>query len=1627
MREKRNLLKAISLFMLVVLLCSELATGTSLVAKAEEKEPSINQAPISTMSVYKGMDTSFLKTFAFGSASGKTVDLKYETATQLLEAADNRLREGKIVQTFGFYSANDGGGATYQLIKKKETGSLELGNGLYAKLIPDTKEINGKTWGVISVKQLGANPDDGQADNGNVNETIGLANEFTKNSNIFRSIVYVPKGEYKCDNEIFLNGQSINFVGDGEDSLFYTDNDYRKDLGYGEFFFTMWGATDLYMANFKVEAREVNGYKYMRQMVFVDCNNVYTYNVDLNIPQEAFSKDFFVDKQYTSLSYYSGNKNMTLDGCKLELMCSTYRGANLGILDFYNRGEENITVMNCEMHSDARDEQVGIFNFKRQSPVQNIYFINNTMYSHTPLDKSAAGGWRTMCFTVAYNDSKNIGNIYIGGNHFISELDSKFMTFGSGLDSCIVENNMIEARCVSDLGSYVFEVGGGENNPERVKIRNNQIYLTYFEHPNTGKAAIVSGCATVENNKIVSDTYLGSVNYLNGTVKNNTLISFGNLARFTRNANEVSNNTIVSYGSSATAPDSCDLFLDERGDKKDKTLNITNNHITDYKHEDGSGNIWRSLIKLNCSFKEINVTGNTYLCPNKKLKGDQIAGILFRSTNTPKVNYKNNTIQCGQSYRSYDCKVDETCKTSSCEGNFVNLYQSGNKFSTSTLDTSKTVCSDIKITENGKATTEVFTDKSSVSLGTIVKAGLVDKDGNFTQEAVVKDKKLDWYVSLDGLASVNNGVVTRKKYGDVTVYAVSQDGGQTKYGAVQGKCVVHFVKGFAKDIQFEKPSLDMQVNKKYKVVYDVLPKESASQSVAWSSSDPSVVTVSANGTLQALKAGKANITCTTLDGTNITKTLPVTVGEATVKKINLNYVDWYDYEYERQTQKDRGVEVGKTLQLKVTSYVPDHAVNKSVGKWESTDEKVATVSSNGLVKTVGPGSCSIRAYSTDGTCYGSCSVWVQPKKIPREDIEVKYTHDAVHLRWKAQDYAHGYIIYCDKGDGKGYQKVYDTKNTGYDAWPTRVGGFVESGKTYKFKVAPQITRRDCNGYYHVYETQSDEMVVTTFTEPVVSSFRVVSSTVAVNVGETFDFWAHGDNFRQKVSARSEDPSIFTITSIGTDNAKCESRIKGVKEGLSYLTLKVNDALGYEQKFPVLVYNFQKVGENVETEGMVEAVRVKWKVDDVNRQDGFRLGYGMSRISAAVDVPMDKVVITKDDKGDTYAEYVISGLNGDKDYKVTVAPYRVIKEDTFVGTASKEKKAHTLFYQDVDTVSEGGSSVAVPTKVTGVTGTTTKDTVSLSWKPTEKADGYTVYRLDESKKTWINIAIVKSCAFVDGALNAGTRYQYKVGAYVSDAKGIYEGEQSEVAAFTTEGTPKKEEEPPIEPIDNPNDPVQITPSNPGGDIGNTGSTENGGNTEEPGNTETPNNVPFNQSKVAKVKIGKNYTNKVTLTWSKVEGADGYAIYQYIGKKWKKVKTITNPSASSATVPKLSPGTAYQFRIYAYQKDGDKTVYTKYTTVKVATVPSKVKLAKAKKGKNQVTIQWKNEKAAGYEVQYSTSKKFNKNVKKVTVAKNKTKVTLKNLGKSKTIYVRVRAYTVVNGKKYYSSYSTVTVKR
>lgn len=101
----------------------------------------------------------------------------------------------------------------------------------------------------------------------------------------------------------------------------------------------------------------------------------------------------------------------------------------------------------------------------------------------------------------------------------------------------------------------------------------------------------------------------------------------------------------------------------------------------------------------------------------------------------------------------------------------------------------------------------------------------------------------------------------------------------------------------------------------------------------------------------------------------------------------------------------------------------------------------------------------------------------------------------------------------------------------------------------------------------------------------------------------------------------------------------------------------------------------------------------------------------------------------------------------------------------------------------------------------------------------------------------------------------------------------------------------------------------------------------------------------------------------------------------------------------------------------------TVTKNFTIVLKGTTISG-KLTAKKKG---FTIKWKNQSKSttGYQVQYSTNKKFKKKKTIVkTVKKVKTtKLAVKNLKAKKKYYVRVRTYKTVNGKNYYSNWSKV----
>lgn len=92
------------------------------------------------------------------------------------------------------------------------------------------------------------------------------------------------------------------------------------------------------------------------------------------------------------------------------------------------------------------------------------------------------------------------------------------------------------------------------------------------------------------------------------------------------------------------------------------------------------------------------------------------------------------------------------------------------------------------------------------------------------------------------------------------------------------------------------------------------------------------------------------------------------------------------------------------------------------------------------------------------------------------------------------------------------------------------------------------------------------------------------------------------------------------------------------------------------------------------------------------------------------------------------------------------------------------------------------------------------------------------------------------------------------------------------------------------------------------------------------------------------------------------------------------------------------------------------------IKVSSVSFKKVSSKVKK---KLVMNWKKSKdATGYEIWLSYSKNFKKGLKKYTVKKQKTtSKTIKKLKSKKKCFVKIRAYRIVDGTKYYSSWSKV----
>ena len=136
----------------------------------------------------------------------------------------------------------------------------------------------------------------------------------------------------------------------------------------------------------------------------------------------------------------------------------------------------------------------------------------------------------------------------------------------------------------------------------------------------------------------------------------------------------------------------------------------------------------------------------------------------------------------------------------------------------------------------------------------------------------------------------------------------------------------------------------------YQLTPTILKSKYKNRSIEWSSSKKSIVSVSSKGLVQAKKKGKATITAK-IKGTSYKAKCKITVGYP-VTKLDASLSANVLYTGE---------------QVKISTQItPAKASNKNLS-FESSNSKIAKVSSKGKVTAVAPGSVSITVRTKDGS------------------------------------------------------------------------------------------------------------------------------------------------------------------------------------------------------------------------------------------------------------------------------------------------------------------------------------------------------------------------------------------------------------------------------------------------------------------------------------------------------------------------------------------------------------------------------------------------------------------------------------------------------------------------------------
>jgi len=254
---------------------------------------------------------------------------------------------------------------------------------------------------------------------------------------------------------------------------------------------------------------------------------------------------------------------------------------------------------------------------------------------------------------------------------------------------------------------------------------------------------------------------------------------------------------------------------------------------------------------------------------------------------------------------------------------------------------------------------------------TTINIGLTETLIPTISPSTATNQNVTWKSNNVKIAIVDSeGIVTGIKKGRVIITATTVDSKKT------AKCVVTVKTApiiNVTSINLDEENISMNVGDSDILTVTITPDNATNQSVTWSSSDESIVTVNSEGEIEGVSSGDATITATTKDG-NKKATCEITViaVEDDTPIVNVESVSL--------DRKIISMKVGENEILTATIN-PNDATNRNL-IWNSSNESVLTIDQSGRITAVSSGSSDITVASTDGNKTDICKVTVENVETP---------------------------------------------------------------------------------------------------------------------------------------------------------------------------------------------------------------------------------------------------------------------------------------------------------------------------------------------------------------------------------------------------------------------------------------------------------------------------------------------------------------------------------------------------------------------------------------------------------------------------------------------------------------------